>query len=372
MKKLLTLVLVFSLLLCGCGSAPAESTAEPTTEAAAEATAEPTTEPTTVPTTEPPVYINPLNGETSDTPFTGRIFANTISNVPAALPHVSVNEADILMEMFVNSSVVRCLALFSDVSDVEAIGSTRSTRPMFNDICEHYNAILAHAGGTGTALRNADEHGIAHYNVDSLMRKKDEPLKAGTAYRDKEYKYGEHNLFVIGPGIMAYAESQGESITGLPETDYGFLFAEDGTPAGGEAADTVNIRIKYNSTKKDTIMEYDPETGKYVYWQYKEMMVDQITGEPETFENVVVMFAEMTTMKHGYHVADFLQGGNGYYACNGKIIPITWTCSGDKEPFRFFTESGEPLAFGVGNTYIAISSPAGEVTWSAAGAETAE
>ena len=97
------------------------------------------------------------------------------------------------MEMFVNASVVRCIALFSDISKVDAIGSIRSTRPMFNDICEHYDAVIAHAGGTGTALRNAEEHGIAHYNVDSLMRSQNEPLKAGTAYRDKEYKHGEHN-----------------------------------------------------------------------------------------------------------------------------------------------------------------------------------
>ena len=48
----------------------------------------------------------------------------------------SGHEADVLMEMFVNSSVVRCVALFSDVSDVEAVGSTRSTLPMINDIVE--------------------------------------------------------------------------------------------------------------------------------------------------------------------------------------------------------------------------------------------
>jgi len=365
MKKLIALVLALSMMLCGCGSQSAEPTTEPT-KAATEATTEPTTEPTTVPTTEPPVYVNPLNGEISDTPFTGRIFASTISNVREALPHVSVNEADILMEMFVNGSIVRCLALFSDISDVEALGSTRSTRPMFNDIAEHYNAILTHAGGTGTALRNADEHGITHYNVDSIMRDKENPLKAGVAYRDKEYKHGEHNLFVIGPGVMAYAESEGIQISGLPETDYGLIFAEDGTPAAGEAADRISILIKYNSTKKETVMEYDAETGKYVYWQYGKMMADQITEEPETFRNVVTMFVPMTTMKHGYHVADFLAGGEGYYACGGRIVPITWTCSGNKEPFRFFDADGEPLAFGAGNTYIAISSPAGEVAWTAA------
>ena len=311
-------------------------------------------------------YAGNMCREVLEAPFTGRIFANTISNVPKALPHVNANKADILMEMFVNASVVRCIGLFSDIAAVDAIGSTRSTRPMFNDICAHYDAVLVHAGGTNTALNNANEHGITHYNVDSLMRKTDEPLKAGTAYRDKEYKHGEHNLFVIGAGIQAYAESEGVQVSGLPERDYGLIFAEDGTPAGGEAADDIKIRIKYNSTKKDTIMKYDAEAGKYVYWQYDKMMVDQITEEPEMFENVVVMFTEMTTMKHSYHVADFLQGGAGYFACNGRIIPITWSCSGDNEPFRFFTEAGEPLPFGVGNTYIAISSPAGEVTWTAA------
>ncbi len=362
MKKWIAFLLVLSLLLYGCGAKAPEET----TEAATEATTEATAEPTTVPTTEPPTYVHPLNGEISDTPFTGRIFASTISNVRDALPHVSVNEADILMEMFVNGSIVRGLALFTDLSDVEAIGSTRSTRPMFNDIASHYNAILIHAGGTNTALNHANEHGITHYNVDSLMRKTDEPLKAGVAYRDKDYKYGEHNLFVNGPGIMAYAESEGIQLSGLPETDYGFLFTEDGTPAAGEDAHSIKLRMKYNSTKKDTIMKYDADTGRYTYWQYDKMMVDQITEEPETFRNVVMMFTSaMTTMRHGYHVTDFLQGGSGYYACGGRIIPITWTCSGEQEPFRFFTESGEPLAFGAGNTYIAISSDAGEVTWTA-------
>ena len=366
MKKWIVLLLTLSLLLAGCGKAPAETepVTEPVTEATEE-TAEPTTEPTTIPTTEPPVYTNPLNGETSNTPFTNRIFATTISNIREALPHVNAQKADILMEMFVNSSVVRCIALFSDISQVEPIGSIRSTRPMFNDICEHYNAILAHAGGTGTALNNAEEHGITHYNVDSLMRKTGEPLKAGTAYRDKEYKYGEHNLFAVGPGLVAYAESEGEQVTGLPETDYGLIFAEDGTPASGEAAQEIKIRIKYERTKKDTVMKYDAETGRYTYWQYDKMMVDQITEEPETFRNVVTMFVPMTTMRHNYHVADFLQGGDGFFACGGKIIPITWTCSGDDQPFRFFTADGQPLAFGVGNTYIAISSPDGEVTWTA-------
>ena len=112
-------------------------------------------------------------------------------------------------------------------------------------------------------------------------------------------------------------------------------------------------------------LKYDEETGRYTYWQYEMEMKDQFTKEPETFRNVVVIFSDMTTIGYGYHVSDFNVGGSGYYASGGKIIPITWSCDGDKAPFRFFTEAGEPVTFGAGNTYIAITDPAGEVSWTA-------
>lgn len=367
MKRILAFTLVLVLLLSGCGS---KNTYTPDdggnaaggTEAAAEieATAsatEATTEPTTVPTTEPEVYFNPLNGEILDAPFTGRIFANTISNIYDALPHVGVTQADVLMEMYVNNSIVRCLALYTDIESVEAIGSTRSTRLMFNDIAEHYSLILSHAGGSSYCLGDAGDRGLAHYNIDSLMRQGD-PLAQGTAYRDKEYKYGEHNLFGIGAGIKAYAEAQGVPMT--LEKDYGLTFTEDGTPVDGETADTITITLTYEKSKKDTTMVYDAALDKYVYNQYDMVMADQITGETEAFTNVIVMLANISHVSYSgakYQCADFVAGGTGYYANGGKIIPITWTCDSETSPFRFFTGDGEPLDLGMGNTYIAIATP---------------
>ena len=111
-------------------------------------------------------------------------------------------------------------------------------------------------------------------------------------------------------------------------------------------------------------MQYDAELGKYVYYQYEQMMVDQITGETEAFENVIVMHTNIT-MNGIYHTADFVSGGSGYFACGGKIVPITWTCESEDSPFRFFTENGEPLPFGMGNTYIAVCSNESSVVWGA-------
>lgn len=355
MKRLIALMLTLTLLLCGCGAKgePAVTEAPAAVpETTAAPTAEPTTEPTTVPTTEPaPVYVNPLNGEILDAPFTGRIFANTVSNLADNIPHVGVVKADMLIECYVNmDSVVRCLALFTDIDSVDAIGSTRSTRPMFNAIAQHYDLILSHAGGSDQALKDAKDRGVENFNIDAWA-----VASTGASYRDKERKGAyENTLYGIGSGIKAYAEAQGCPMT--LERDYGFSFTDDGTPAEGVEAKDISITLTYKKAKKETRMVYDESTGKYAFNQYGQVMTDLKTEEVEAFRNVIVMYADITTTGI-YHIADFTAGGTGYFACGGKLIPITWSCAGDKEPFRFFTESGEPLELGRGNTYMAICTP---------------
>ena len=169
MKKLIALLLIASLILCGCGaSTPAatEATTAPTQAPATEATEAPT-ETTEAPTEPPVVYRNPLNGEVLDEPYTGRIFAVTISNIRDALPHYGTMEADILMEMWVNGSIIRDLALYTDVSKAEAIGSVRSDRLMFNQIVKMYDAVLADAAGSDQVLNDAKNTGVNRMTIDT-------------------------------------------------------------------------------------------------------------------------------------------------------------------------------------------------------------
>ena len=366
MKKLMIIAIILILvLLAGTGILIKMSLdlvkPEPTlaTTVPTEAPTVPTTEETEPPTTEPPpVYRNPLNGEILEEPYTGRLFASTISNIRDALPHVSVNEADMVMEMFVNGSVVRCLALFTEVEKVEAIGSVRSTRLMFNDIVKHYDAVLFHAGGSSQVLGNANSIGIDHFNLDHW-----DVSKLGVSYRDKVYRRAyEHCLFGIGPEMKAYAESQGVRVTQPESKDYYLRFSEDAAPVAGENAANITITITYNSYHKPTEMKYDSALGKYVWWQYDMEMKDQITEEPEAFTNVIVLYTEVG---HDgiYQVTDFTAGGQGHFACGGKIVPILWECDGETEPFRFLDTNGEPLVMGVGNTYIAITQPGSRVIW---------
>ena len=366
MKRFVALTLLFALLLSACGAnapgqtmkAPAETTAEPTTEP----TTEPATEPTTAPTEPPVVYRNPFNGEILEEPYTGRLIAHTITNTEDALPHVGVNECDMIFEAYVSQGVVRCLAFFTDISDVEAIGGTRSTRLIFNQLVHNYDAITIHGGGFTQVLQDARGRGLDHFNVDSLYRQGD-PLAQATAYREKGYdRKAPNNLFGYGPGIVAYLESQGVRMTQPADKDYGWTFAEDAVPAAGEEAK--NILIEFGDGLKTTTMVYDEDTGKYVWNQYGQVMADQITGQVEAFTNVIILQAD-TYFNYIYQEANFHVGGVGYYANGGKLIPIRWETLDNTapSPFRIFTEDGEPVDIGVGNSYVAVLSFLNEVQW---------
>lgn len=363
MKKLIALLLIASLILCGCGaSTPAatEATTAPTQAPAAEATEAPT-ETTEAPTEPPVVYRNPLNGEVLDEPYTGRIFAVTISNIRDALPHYGTMEADILMEMWVNGSIIRDLALYTDVSKAEAIGSVRSDRLMFNQIVKMYDAVLADAAGSDQVLNDARNTGVNRMTIDTGD-------STDYSYRAKdrvftfkpESKY-EHTLFAKGAGLLDFAQKKGFSVTQPADKDYNLHFTENGTPEG-ETANSVNVTFTYRNNKKDTTMVYDESLGKYVYNQYGKVMVVGDTEDPECFTNVIIMLADITR-GDVYYTANFTNGGTGYYANGGKIIPITWGCDGEESPFWFKTVDGQDLELGVGNTYMAIAPQDSPVTY---------
>lgn len=116
-KGFVIFLLAACLLLGGCELIPPRSTLPPQTEAPTPAATEPATEPPTEAPTQP-TYTNPLTGLTTRGPQQKRIFAVSISNIPDAMPRIGVCMADIYLEMYVNDSIVRGLALYTDPSFV--------------------------------------------------------------------------------------------------------------------------------------------------------------------------------------------------------------------------------------------------------------
>ena len=361
MKKLFTLFLLLTLILCGCSGQPAETTAPPTTEAPTEApttvpptTVPPTTEAPTEAPTEPPVPTNPLTGEVLEAPLETRIFASTINNVHAAMPTYGVSDVDLFFEMFVNNHMTRGLAMFSDIRKAGDIGSVRSLRYNFTDLCETFDAIVVHAGGYTTVMNDLAKSPVENISVEAYA--------ADFYFRDKErYSRGyawEHCLFINGPKIYDFAESEGMRVTQDPDKDYGLRFTEDGTPVNGEDAKSVTIQFIHTIGRKDTNMLYNEDTGLYQFRQYGIDMWDVSQGEAIRFKNVIVMLTTITDRHEGkatYHIAELLGEGEGYFACGGKIIPIKWSHESMDAPILFTLEDGTPLELGVGSSYIAIA-----------------
>lgn len=349
MKRLIPLLLIFSLLLCGCNGAEEAptTTAAPTTEATTAPTTEPTEAPTEAPTEPVPTFRHPLNGSMLEEPFTGRLAAFSINNANHAMPQHSISQADVLYEICVEGGVTRCLAIFSDLSEVERIGSLRSARTYFISLSMAYNAVLVHSGLSTFAANKFNATGWDHVNDDSKAY-----------YRDPERKSAgyivEDTQFTTGERISEYLQKTFE-MTASADANYGFIF-EDELKLDGETAKKIQVNFGPSGYVKTTNFTYNAETNTYAAYQHGKDYIDGNTDEVLNFTNVLVLQAVRThTGSSAGNVLHQLTGENsGYYACGGKIVPIKWSREEETDHFTYTLEDGTPLTMRPGTTYIGV------------------
>lgn len=364
MKKIITMIMVVCLLLCACSKAPAEQTtdAAPNTTAAIVTTedtkateATQATEETTVPAaTEETVpvilYRNPLNGTPLDEPHTARPYAVVINNIVYAQPLCGVGSADIVIELLAEGGITRCLAIFDDIKGLEHIGAVRSARPYFAELASSFDAIFVHHGGSVDGYNKVRELGLTH--LDFLGN-------AGSSYYRDQNRLNsgydlEHTSFTDGDDLLETVADLGYDTEREDGVDYGFVFDDAGSTAAGETA--VEMKVVFGS--KTTTLIYDETTGLYTAMQYGDNIIDGNTDELVTYRNMLMLTTETYTYENNDGVRvhmDLVGEGSGYFACDGKIVPICWSRSGDYEPFVFTHEDGTPIVLGTGSTYIAIT-----------------
>lgn len=365
MKRVFVLFLAVLMVasMAACGGTPAEttapSTAAPTTvpettvpeTTVPETTVPETTVPeTTVPETTAPVeitypYTNPLTGEGQMTEQMNRPYAVVINNIKAALPHHGVSQADVIYEILAEGGITRCLAIFTDLSDVEKLGSIRSARTYFIDLAKAYDAILVHAGGSEYAYDEFSKSGWPHLDgiqgASKYFYRDQARLNKGVAK--------EHTLFTTGENVLAAAEAKNIKLSRDEAMNYGLTFSE-AVDIAGDAASKITLKF---TKKRETIMTYNPDTGLYEGYQQGGDYIDGNTGEVMTFKNIIVLHAR--TSSDGYRMfADLIGTGNGYFACNGEMVAIKWSRKSAKQPFVYTLADGTPIELGVGATYIGI------------------
>ncbi|MBQ8264819.1 MAG: DUF3048 domain-containing protein [Oscillospiraceae bacterium] len=370
MKRIIVFILALSLLLtmAACSEAPASSAAPPeeTPEASSPspevpAAPKPSQEPV------PEVYEEPEELKYNDF-FTGlplaeqdysRPFAIMINNLKPALPHHGVSQADLIFELPVEGGITRMLGIFTDMDNIDKIGSVRSLRPYYADIAAAYDAVLVHAGYSIDAIIRKNVLGLD--NMDGIT----DGGGAEAFARDEErYAAGigvEHTLFGTGPSIKAYAEKVGYELSVSEEYDSGLRFAESAAPSGGQNAGKLTVNFGYKTTE----FSYDAEKGVYTAFQLDSDYIDGNTGEKVEFANILALDTSVYIYDEENHLSiDLVGEGEGIFASGGKAVPIKWERADEHAPFRFYLADGSELLLGRGISYVAVySDRSGDVTF---------
>lgn len=357
MKRSVALVLSVMMLLTAftaCGKK-----IEPSATAAATQTPEATE--------TPAVVINPLTGEAvSEDISSVRPYAVMINNISVAQPQVGVSNADIMYEVLAEGGITRMMGIFTNMADIDKLGSMRSLRPYYLSISLSYDAITVHAGGSEQAY--SDVKTLGADDIDGVRGS----FASGTFYRDKtRQKYGiEHSLFATGAGIIETTKQKNfrtEHESGY-DTSYGLKFSDTAADQCTEKA--AYIKAVYNASK-NTSFVYDEGTGLYTAYQYGGVYTDN-NEKNMTFKNVLVLKADTKTVDtYGRLAVNLVGSGDGWFCCGGKYVPITWHRDSTDSSFTYTLADGSALSWGVGKTFISVIPSGGTFGSSAVFKETA-
>ncbi|MBE6961061.1 MAG: DUF3048 domain-containing protein [Ruminococcaceae bacterium] len=373
------------LALCACGGSPATSGAPSDSTASSSATPQtppasgsqtetptpppaepevPTPQPEPTPEPEPVGPVNPLTGLPIDEALVNRKpVAIMLNNIKAAQPQQGNSQADIIYEVLAEGGITRMLGLYQDISQLGVVGSIRSARPYYLELALGHDSVYVHAGGSEVFYQRHKEWNLS--TVDCVNGYYGY-ASTGLVWRDKNRVAGktfdyEHSMITSGEKLTEILTKRNVLTDHTDGYTYEMSFTADGTPADGKNATTLTVPFIGGSKGKTTIFRYDEATGVYKAEQYGSAYIDGNDGTQVSATNVLVLRTTCTAIDDAGHLQVDLSSGDGWYACGGKYIPITWEKGQRDQPLRYFTTDGQPLTLGQGKSYVCIIHEAREI-----------
>ncbi len=309
--------------------------------------------------------FNPLTGEynLARERIGERPYVVTVNNLRQARPQYGISKAELVFEILAEGGVTRLMCAYSDLREIERIGSVRSQRDQFLEATAFLDPVFIHVGyGTCVAYLIKE-----NYNLDAIDIERENPAGDSIRIIDEEIRkrYAvENSWFIDGTKIdesMKTAEIEKGRKTSGAFLD--FVSKEDPltVPTGGEAS---RIRFSfsgfdYGSESYNGEFRYDEKSGTYLKWQFGQPQIDALYDNIQIgFENVLVLFAEIGQKGKPYQELTnivYQTGGTGYYLTNGRYEEIAWGKGDFYEPFWFRRADGSPLKLNIGKTYFGIA-----------------
>ena len=293
-----------------------------------------------------------LTGEWIDKELARRKpIACTVENTEIAFPQSGIENADIYYEMMEEGGIDRLVCLFTDYDNIPKIGPMRSVRYyMVRKVVEH-QAVLCHWGKAANANADLEGYpGVEHVDFNETEG----------GYRvDRHLSEDWHGAYISGEAVNNWRSQQPYQLEKNEFYQKMLNFnATDTEPAGGETANKITTALSEASTGW---FEYDPETKEYKRFMFGAPQIDDESGNQLHVKNIIVVFTY-----HGLYVCpdgsenvsgwidvELVGSGDGFYASDGKIIPIKWEKGSDaRDVTQFYTTDGQPLQINPGKSWI--------------------
>ncbi|MCD8301363.1 MAG: DUF3048 domain-containing protein [Clostridiales bacterium] len=278
-----------------------------------------------------------------------RPVAVMMGNTVDATPQYGISSADVVYEAPVEANITRLMPIFQDYEEVEKIMSIRSCRLYYIDWALEFDAIYAHYG---QAYLAKDMLGAEY--VDDLNGL-DGDLGNTMYFRDSS-KSAPHNAYATGESIAKGIEIDGYDTQYSEDYTGHYLFNEDDENeielTGGEAAAVVKPGYKIDNPW----FVYNEDTGLYERYQFKSAHVDANNNEQVAVKNILfqVVSWSVADSEHGYLDVTTIGSGDGWYATNGQVIPITWSKESQSEPTHYYDMDGNEIVLNQGKTWVNI------------------
>ncbi len=378
LNKLLPVFAVLALLLSGFQAAPAAASV--TAPAAAPPNSAAIATPIPVPTTVPANSSQPFSGATTNVaslgpdtfpagvnPLTGLKVEDpsnlllppalvSVTNFPvSARPQAGLSYSPVVFEMYIGEGMSRFLAVFygdypkeavnndNATKDLtSAIGPVRSGRLPYESLRKLYNGFLVMASAYKTVAAQLNDYTNIYASdgsdVNSAMI---DATKLAALAKVRQQQLGQNALSGQHFDTAVPAGGQDGKVMWLP---YNFLN---------------QIFWRYNAADGSYHRFQDKADGK-TFTEF----TDRLNGQPLTYENVVVLFAD-----HHRYAETLIDIDMSYITRmpallfrDGKMYNIFWTTkneeyektTGKVRPIRFIDANGNPFPLKPGQTWVEI------------------
>ncbi len=290
--------------------------------------------------------LAPIEGQAEGT----RPIALMIDNNPLAVPQTGISAADVIYEMETIGGSTDLMALYSDPNAIVAAGPITSISRQFAELAMAQNAVLVNIDSDIYAENLLNYYG--YQNVDGMYL-------GTTAFSfdlPRSYEKGNEYSWYTNSGLITGAMAT-NSISSTGGYNPLFNFAAEGADVAdgfeGDAQTAVNFNFSATATGE---LRYNSATQSYDKYIGGAVQADSIEQKTLSFNNVLILFCDVTKQSDNHTLNFVLTQGEGVYITGGKYQNISWQKGYPDDQLILFNDAGESIPVATGKSYIAFVS----------------